>query len=151
MTSMYRAILALCVALSTALVPGILSAQSITVSGNPGRLTVSTGTPGFGLDPVSDASTTYSATTTQANQRILARLDAPLPAGVSLSAQFTAPSGAASRGTVLLTTTDQEVVGIIPSPGTYSDLSIVYTLSASVSAGPVATTMRSVILTVVGP
>lgn len=129
-----------------------LGAQSITVSGDPAVLTVRTATPGVEPDPVSDATTTYAVTTTSANQRIVARLDAPLPTGVTLTIQLAAPSGAASRGEVSLTTVDQEVVGPIPTPGTYTGLAIIYRHVATVKAGPVPTTARAVTITVVsGP
>lgn len=129
-----------------------LDAQTIAVSANPAVMTVSTATAGFEPDPVSDASTTYAVTTTAANQKIVARLDAPLPAGVTLTIQLAAPSGVVSRGQVPLTTLDQEVVGAIPSAGTYMGLAVVYRLAATVRAGPVPTTARTVTITVVaGP
>src|ERR1700737_389740 len=62
------------------------------------------------------------------------------------------PSGALSRGLVSLTTVDQEVVGPIPTPGTYAALAIVYRHAATVKAGPIATTARVVTMSVVaGP
>jgi hypothetical protein len=129
-----------------------LGAQTITASGNPGVLTVRTATAGFEPDPVSDATTTYALTTTIANQKLVARLDAPLPTGVTLFIQLTAPAGAISRGQVSLTTVDQEVVGPIPTPGTYTGLAIVYKHVATVKAGSVPTTARVVTVSVVaGP
>lgn len=131
---------------------GALAAQTITVSGDSGPLTISTATPGAPLDPASDASTTYSVTTTASGQKIVARLDTPMPAGVTLSIMLTAPGGAASAGEVTLSTTDQTVVGSIPAPSTYAGLTITYRLTASTSAGPIPTTASAVLLTVVsGP
>ena len=60
-----------------------------------------------------------------------------------------APAGASSAGPVSLTTADTEVVGAIPVAGTYPGLTLTYTLSANVSAGVVATTPYSVVLSVV--
>jgi hypothetical protein len=144
------AMLSLSIALAFSAVP--LSAQTMTASGDPGALIVQTATAGSEPAPASDAMTTYVVTTTSANQKIVARLDAPLPNGVTLTFQAAAPAGAASRGPVALTTADQEVVGPVPTPGTYAGLAIVYTLSSTVKAGPVPTSARTVTLSVVaGP
>jgi hypothetical protein len=129
-----------------------LGGQVVVVSGDPGPLTIHMATPGLEPDRVSDATTTYVVTTTGANQKIVARLDAPPPAGVTLTIQLTAPSGAASRGQVALSTLDQEVVGPIPTAGTYAGLAIVYTHSATVKAGPIPMTARAVTISIVaGP
>jgi hypothetical protein len=126
-----------------------LAAQSVIISGDPGSLDIGTASAGAPLDPASDATTTYTVTTSAAGQRIVARLDAPMPRGVTLTIELTAPTGAASAGEVTLSTVDQTVVGDIPSAGSYSSLAITYRLSAATSAGPVATAARSVIFTVV--
>jgi hypothetical protein len=137
-------------AVATLAMPRLTSAQSVAVSGDPGALVVATATAGRQPDPARDASTTYAVTTTVANQKIVARLEAPLPVGVSLTIQLAAPPGATSRGQVALTTIDQELIGPIPTPGSYAGLAIVYTHTAAVSAGPIPVTGRLVILTVTG-
>jgi hypothetical protein len=59
---------------------------------------------------------------------------------------------AANAGEITLSTVDQTVVGSIPSAGTYAGLAITYRLAAATAAGPVPTTVRTVVLTVVpGP
>ncbi|HEY2064777.1 MAG TPA: hypothetical protein VGG84_02385 [Gemmatimonadaceae bacterium] len=144
----------LATALLMALGPGAfrsLGAQTIATSGDPAALVVRSAVAGADLDPAVDAGTTYTVTTAAPNQRIVARLDAPLPPGVTITIRCAAPSGAASRGDVTLTSTDQEVVGPIPTIGTYSALAIVYKLSATVKAGAVPTTARSVTMSVAGP
>lgn len=141
--------MAVLVAVASSMGPRALGAQTITMSGDPATLVVHTAVAGAELDPVSDAGTTYAVTTTAANQRIVARLDAPLPPGVTITMQCAAPNGAGSRGAVMLTTSDQEVVGPIAVPGTYSALGVVYTLTATLKAGPVQTTARSVTISVV--
>jgi hypothetical protein len=128
-----------------------LGAQTVVVSGDPATLIVHAAAAGGELQPVTDAMTTYAVTTTSANQKIVARLDAPPPLGVTLMIQLAAPSGAASRGPVTLSVLDQEVVGPIPSPGTYAGLAIVYTHSASVKAGPIPMATRTVTISIVGP
>jgi hypothetical protein len=140
---------ALTIALALSAFASKVSGQ-ITVSGNPGALTItSAAAPGAGLQPASDASTTYSITTTAPNQKIVAHVNANLPAGVTLKLELAAPAGASSAGPVSLTTSDTEVVGAIPVAGTYPGLTITYTLSANVSAGVVATTPYSVVFSVV--
>lgn len=128
------------------------AAQTIAVSGDPGPVTVQTATAGSQPDPVSESTTTYSVTTTAPNQKIVARLESPMPNGVTLAVQLVAPPGASSLGAVTLTTTDQDVVGPIASPESAAGLTVKYVLSATVSAGPVATSTRTVIFSIVaGP
>jgi hypothetical protein len=152
LTSTRILLIASLVAVTQALSTAPLRAQTIVVSGNPAVLTVHTAMAGFELDPVGDATTTYAVTSTVANQKIIARLDAPLPSGVALRIQLVAPPGATSRGPVSLTTLDQEVVGAIPTPGTYTGLTIVYTLVATVRSGFLPASARAVTFAVVaGP
>jgi hypothetical protein len=128
-----------------------LSAQTITVSGDPSVLAVQSATAGLEPDRVSEATTTYAVTTTAANQRIVARLDAPLPEGVTLTVRLAAPPGATSRGPVTLSVADQELVAV-PAPGSHAGLAVSYTLTATVRAGPMPSVGRAVTLTVVnGP
>jgi hypothetical protein len=119
--------------LSAAAAP--LGAQAVSVGGAP-SLTISTGTPGLGLVPATDGTSSYSITTIGANQKVVARLEAPLPPGVTLQVQL---SGTTSLGTVTLTTSDQTVLGAILVPGVYSG-TVTYTLSATIGAGPIPTT-----------
>jgi hypothetical protein len=144
-----RLIFALSFGLLLAIPGSRLAAQSVTLSGDPGSLAIGTATAGAPLDPVSDATTTYTVATSAAGQQIVARLDAPMPGGVTLSITLTAPTGAVSMGEVTLSTVDQTVVGSIPAAGTYAGLAITYQLSSATSAGPVATAARSVVFTVV--
>jgi hypothetical protein len=118
--------------LSAAAVP--LGAQVVAVGGAP-SLIISTGTPGLGLVPATDGGSSYSVTTIGANQKLVARLEAPLPPGVTLQVQL---SGTTSPGTVTLTTSDQTVLGAILVPGVYSG-TVTYTLSATIDAGPIPT------------
>jgi hypothetical protein len=136
-------------ALAVVLSATALRAQTAAVSGDPGVLTIHSAPAGQELDPASDAATTLAVTTTGPNQKIVARLDAPLPDGITLSIQLGAPSGAISRGRVRLATTDQELVVAIPTAGTHAGIAIVYTLEATVRAGPLPTTARAVVISVV--
>ena len=126
-------------------------AQTITVSGDPGVLAVRVAVAGAEPESVTEAMTTYAVTTTAPDQRIVARLDAPLPDGVTLTLQLAAPSGATSRGPVTLSTAEQELMSV-PTAGSHAGLAISYTVTAKVRAGPQASLSRAVTLTVVsGP
>jgi hypothetical protein len=128
-----------------------LAGQTITVSGDPAVLVVHSAVAGLEPDPASEAASTYAVTTTAVNQRIVARLDAPLPDGVALTVRLAAPTGATSRGPVRLSMADQELV-IVPTPGSHAGLAVAYTLTATARAGPTSTMSRAVTLTVVnGP
>jgi hypothetical protein len=135
------------VAMALLIMASALSAQTIAVSGDPAVLTVRSATAGLEPDPASEATTTYAVTTTSPNQRIMARIDAPLPEGMTLTIRLAAPPGATSRGPVTMQTADQELVQI-PTPGSYAGLAVSYTLTAVVRAGPVPSLGRGVTLTV---
>jgi hypothetical protein len=125
---------ALLLALASGAAWPALGAQTLSVTGAP-SLTITTGTPGTGLTPASDGGSGYTVTTVAANQKLVARLEAPLPPGVTLQVQLSGPT---SAGPVTLTTSDQPVLGAIATPDSYSG-TVTYTLTATVSAGPVAT------------
>ena len=127
-----------------------LSAQTIAVSGTPGLLRISTAVAGSQPVGVSNATTTYTVTTPQQNRtyRITARLDAPMPSGVTLAATLAAPPGSTSLGAVALDATNRDVVtGIRRNANTTRG--ITYQLSATVAAGVVPLSSRTVTLTIV--
>lgn len=121
--------------------------SSLTLSGDPQALVISTAVAGFGPDPAWDEGTTYSLTAT-ATSSIEAQLDSPLPAGVTLRVQLEPPAGALGAGAVVLSTTAQVLVSSIPA-GTYSGLGIRYELRATVEAGVVPLSSRRVTFTLV--
>lgn len=129
--------------------PHAASAQSIILSSAPATLVVRTAVPGSEPDAAVDVTTSYDLVTTAAGQRIMARLEEPLPPGITLTIDVVAPAGAASAGLVPLGMLDREIVGAIPSPGTYSGLRITYRLKASTIAGTVPPSMGRVRFTVV--
>lgn len=122
--------------------------NQMSVSGDPGALTISTAAAGSAPTSVSDASTTYAITTNQTGTKITGAVDAALPSGVTLGVALAAPSGAASTGSVALTTTDADLVTGITKLADPSK-SITYTLAATPAAGVVASTSRTVTFTVV--
>lgn len=121
--------------------------NEIATSGDPGALVVSAATAGQQPDAVSDSSTTYAITTNETNQKITAALDAAMPAGVTLTIQLAAPTGATSAGAVTLTDSAADVVTGITQVAE-SGLGITYTLTADVTAGVLASDDRTVTLTI---
>jgi len=121
--------------------------NELEVSGNPGALTVSTATAGQAPNSVSDASTTYDITTNETGKKITAAVDTAMPAGVTLTVNLGAPTGATSAGAVTLgTVAANAVTGITTLNET--DKTITYNLSAAVTAGVVASDSKTVTFTV---
>lgn len=125
-------------------------AQTLSVSGNPGLLRISTAIAGSEPIAVTNASTTYTVVTGNPNRvhKITARLDAPTPVGVTLTASLAAPAGASSLGPVALDGTARDVVIDIPRRTTATQ-AITYTLSATVAAGVIPNSTRTVTLTII--
>lgn len=127
-----------------------VAAQTLSVSGSPGLLRVSTAIAGSQPTAVSNGTTTYTITTPNPTRtyRMTAQLNAPMPSGVTLSAAFAAPTGATSLGAVSLDATARDVVIGIPRR-TDATRSITYQLSAVVTAGVVPLSSRTVTITVI--
>ena len=125
-------------------------AQTFSVAGSPGLLRISNAVAGSQPIPVSNSSTTYTVTTPNPNRlyNITAMLNAPMPAGVTLTATLAAPPGATSLGAIALDATARDVVTGIPRR-TNATLGITYQLSALVTAGVVPNSSRTITLTLV--
>jgi hypothetical protein len=121
--------------------------NEISVSGNPGALVISTATAGSEPDAATDATTSYNVTTNGTNKRITGSIDTAMPANTSLLVTLTAPTGGSSAGQVTLSTTAQDLVTGI-STLAESGLTISYGLTANASAGVVASSTKTVTLTV---
>lgn len=125
-------------------------AQTVTVSGNPAALKITTAIAGSQPISVSNNSTTYTVVTPNPAGRtykITAQLDALMPTNVTLTATLAAPAGGTSVGPVALDMTARDMVTGIPR-STNATQSITYQLSATVTAGVIASTSRKVTLTV---
>jgi hypothetical protein len=127
-----------------------MSAQTLAVSGNPGLLHVTSAVAGSQPIAVSNSSTTYTVTTGNPNRffNLTARLNAPMPPGVTFTGTFAAPPGATSLGAIALDATARNVVTNIPRR-TDATLGITYSLSALVTAGVVPNGSRTITLTLV--
>ena len=123
----------------------------IATSGNPGALTITTGTAGTdALTSVSDNSTTYSMTQNFGNTvKITANLDAALASGYTLQINMASTKGT-SAGTVDISNATSgsaaTVVNAI-NKGAESGQAITYTFSALASAGTLSSTAKVVTLT----
>jgi len=125
-------------------------AQTLSVSGSPGLLRISNAVAGSEPISVSNSSTTYTITTPNPNRlyNLTARLNAPMPPGITLSGTFAAPPGATSLGAIALDATARNVVTNIPRR-IDATLGISYELSALVTAGVVPNGSRTITLTIV--
>lgn len=121
--------------------------NEISVSGNPGALTVSAATAGSAPTPVSNSSTSYAVTTNEEGRKITAEIDEAMPTGVTLTASLAAPTGATSAGAVALTAVAQDAVTGI-STLNEGGKTITYGLSATSAAGVQASDTRTVTLTI---
>lgn len=123
----------------------------ISTSGNPGALTISTGTAGTdALTAVSDASTTYSITQNYGSTvKITANLNTVLSAGYMLQVNLASSKGT-SAGTVdISNATSGSAVSVVTGIGMGADAgkAITYTFSANASAGTLSSTAKVVTLT----
>jgi hypothetical protein len=121
--------------------------NQLAVTGNPAPLVVSSAVAGSGPTSATMGGTSYAISTNETNQKIIASINATMPAGLSLEVSLAAPSGAASLGHVPLGTTGADVVTGI-SATTASALPINYRLNASPSA-QLGSAARTVTFTVV--
>ena len=122
----------------------------ISVSGNPGSMTISTGTAGSdNLTYAGDSSTTYSIThNSTSNLRITAAVDAALSAGYSLTLQLASTRGS-SAGFVDISgaTSAVDVVTAIARGADAGEI-LTYRFNALASSGQLAPTTRTVTLTI---
>jgi len=120
----------------------------ISVSGTP-SLTITTATAGSAPTSVTDATSSWNVTTNQTGAKITASLNSAMPAGLTLSANLGAPAGATSAGLTALGTTASDVVTGITKVAN-GPLGLTYRLDATVAAGVVASTTRTVTYTITG-
>ena len=153
---------ALALALLTITAAGSASAQSATqtvtfavnainqiaFTGSP-SLTITTATAGSQPTSANDVSASWAVTTNQSNAKITASLGSAMPAGLTLSANLAAPSGATSLGLKALGTVAVDLVSGLTKQAV-SGLGVTYTLDATAAAGVVASSSRVVTYTITG-
>jgi hypothetical protein len=123
----------------------------IATSGNPGALTISSGTAGSDvLASVTDNSTSYSITQNFGNTvKITANLDAALQSGYTLQMNLASSKGT-SAGTVdISNATSGSALNVVTgiNRGADAGQTITYTFSALASAGMLTSTSKTVTLT----
>jgi hypothetical protein len=133
---------------ATMLLPGIVAAQVLSVTGTPGALKVTAAVAGSApTSPAPDASTTYTVKTKKgAPMQITAQLTSAMPAGVTLNIALTPVTGATGVGTVPLSVAGQAVLDNITNNANESS-TITYSISATAAAGVVTSQVRTVLFT----
>jgi len=113
-----------------------------------GPLTVTTAVAGSQPTPVVNATTNYSTVIAFTGQKkVVAQLNANMPANTTLGVKLTGPAGTGtSQGTVNLDITARDVA-IATIPTYYNNVNISYTFTATVTAGVIASTSRTVTFT----
>lgn len=120
----------------------------IAFAGSP-SLTINAAVAGSAPTSATNATASWAVTTNQTGSKITASISAAMPAGLTLSANLGAPTGASSNGlTALATSAVDLVTGITKlAQGT---LAVTYQLDATIAAGVVASTSRTVTYTITG-
>jgi hypothetical protein len=121
--------------------------NQIAFSGSP-SLVVNTATAGSN-PTAATAAATWAVTTNQTGSKITASIGSAMPAGVTLAANLTAPTGASSAGSQSLSTTAVDLVTSITKIAQGS-LNVTYSLAATAAAGVVSSTTRTVTYTITG-
>jgi hypothetical protein len=126
----------------------VTAINEINIDGASVTLTVSSATAGSNPDQASD-STTYDLTTNCAAnaKKITGVLNTAMPAGLTLQANMTAPSGATSAGATTLTASAADLVTLIDA-GASSNVALAFTLDATAAAGVVASASKTCTLTI---
>lgn len=120
----------------------------ISVAGSP-SLTITTAGAGSAPSSVTDATSTWAVTTNQTGAKITASIASNMPAGLTLSVNLAAPTGATSNGALALSTVAADLVDGITKVA-QGGLSMTYTLDATAAAGVVASATRLVTYTISG-
>lgn len=121
--------------------------NQIAFTGSP-SLVINTATAGS--NPTSaTAAASWAVTTNQNGAKVTASIPVAMPAGLTLTVDLGAPSGATSAGAQTLGTTAVDLVTGITRVAEGS-LGATYSLSATAAAGVVSSTSRTVTYTITG-
>ena len=126
----------------------VTAINQISVAGAP-SLVINTATAGSAPTSVTSAANTWSVTTNQSTASITASIASAMPAGLTLSANLTAPAGATSTGLTALGTVAVNVVTGITKLNSAA-LGLTYQLDATAAAGVVSSSTRVVTYTITG-
>lgn len=121
---------------------------TVTVGAAPGLLRVNAAVAGLEPTAVTGTSTiTVKAQKANKPQKITAQLNAAMPAGLTLTLDMTAPTGATAQGTVTLDATARALMGNITNLTAETE-TLTYTFTATTAAGVVAAQSRTVTFTI---
>jgi hypothetical protein len=129
--------------------PAVAQFVTLSVTASPGAMIINS-VAAAGLQPSSrtDATTSYRVTSLFAPQKkITAQLNAPMPAGMTLTGTYAALGGGTSAGPVALDATARNMVTNIGAV-LGGSAAITYVVSATVAAGVVPSQNRIVTLTI---
>jgi hypothetical protein len=121
--------------------------NQIAFSGSPSLL-INTATAGSAPTSAT-ANASWAVTSNQSGAKITASINSAMPAGLTLSANLSAPTGGTSAGSSALGTTAVDVVTGITKVAEGS-LGVVYSLDATPAAGVQSSTTRTVTYTITG-
>ena len=128
---------------------GFAHAQTLSVSGSPATMTISGTFAGSQPAILTNNSTTYTVSALPIlPKKITAQLNTNMPAGVTLTVLLVPPAGATNAGRVALDNIARDVVSNITNLLPQARL-IEYQLSATVSAGVIPSSTRTVTFTLV--
>jgi hypothetical protein len=126
---------------------GFAHAQILLVSGNPTTMTVTGAVAGSQPLTLTENSTTYTVSALAIQpKKITAQINTNMPLGVTLTVVLVAPSGATSAGRVALDNIARDVVTNITNTVPQARI-IEYQFTATVSAGVIPVSTRTVTLT----
>jgi hypothetical protein len=126
----------------------VTAINQIAVAGSP-SLVINAAAAGSAPTAVTASGNTWSVTTNQSGASITASIPTAMPAGLTLSANLTAPAGATSTGLTALGTTAVNVVTGITKLNAAA-LALSYQLDATAAAGVVSSSTRVVTYTITG-
>jgi hypothetical protein len=109
--------------------------NTLSTTGTP-TLAVNAAVAGSPPTSVTVSTTTYTFDTNGTSATLQARLTAPLPSGLTLQVSVATPPGVSACGSVVLTTTFQNLTTLIPR-NKNGTLTITHRLTATAAAGVV--------------
>ena len=135
-------------AASQTLIFQVNAINQIAFVGAP-ALTITTAAAGSAPTSVTNATATWAVTTNQSGAKITGSIPTAMPAGLTLSVNLTAPTGATSASYQALGVTATDLVSGITKVGQAS-LGVLYKLDATAAAGVVTSASRVVTYTITG-
>jgi hypothetical protein len=121
--------------------------NQIAFVGSP-SLVINTATAGSN-PTTATAAATWAVTTNQTGAKITASIGSNMPAGLTLSVNLSAPAGGSSAGAQSLSTTSVDLVTSITKLA-QAAIGVSYSLDATLAAGVVSSTTRTVTYTITG-